>query len=132
MLPMAMTALLLCAASASADWKPVGENGDAVVYADSTTISRSGNTAKLWHVNDLKAERTTLVTMSAGESYLSTKVRQEYDCRAQKVRVLAFAAHSHKMGGGKVVLSDNEASPWAAVSSDPITIALFKIACTTT
>jgi hypothetical protein len=128
-LTMLMTAAALHAATASAEWRRAGENDDMVVYTDSATTKRAGNLARLWQLNDLKAEGSTAVTMSAGEWYLSTRLQLEFDCVANKVRILSFAAHTAKMGNGKVVLADNEAQAWGAISRDPINLTLYKMAC---
>lgn len=128
-LTMIMSAVMLNAATAGAAWTRVGENDDMVVYADSVTIKRAGNLTRLWQLNDLKAERSTAVTMSAGEWYSSVRLHLEYDCTAEKARVLAFVAHTASMGGGKVVLDDKEAQPWSTISRDPMRLTLYKMAC---
>lgn len=124
-----MAVAMLHAGIASAKWTRVGENDDMVVYTDSTTIDRSGRLARLWQMNDLKAERSTAVTMSAGKWYLSTRLQLEYDCTAEKVRTLSFAAHAANMGGGKVVLTDDDTKSWGSVTRDSIERALFRLAC---
>ena len=124
-----MTALMLSACMANAAWTRIDESDDTVVYADIDSLKRSANTATLWHLNDLKTARQTLITMSAGQSYLSTKVQQEFDCQEQKVRTLSFAAHSRKMGSGNVVLADDEATHWVSVFPGSIVPLLFEMAC---
>ena len=124
-----MSAAMLHSATAGAAWTRVGENDDMVVYTDSATIQRTGNLARLWRLNDLKAERSTAVTMSAGEWYSSVRLRLEYDCTAEKARILAFVAHTANMGGGKVVLHDPEAQAWSTISRDPMQLTLYKMAC---
>jgi hypothetical protein len=124
-----MAALVLHASSLIAAWTRVADADDAAIYADTATIKRTRQFATLWHVNDLKSARQTLATMSAGQLYWSTKVQQEFDCRAAKVRTLAFAAHRDAMGNGDVVLADNVVAQWAPVSTDGVAAALFQMAC---
>ena len=128
-LPLLITALLLGAGNVHAAWTRAGENDDMVVYADNTTVQRTGTLARLWQLNNLKAERSTAVTMSAGEWYSSVRLHLEYDCAAEKARILAFVAHTAPMGGGKVVLDDKEVQAWSAITRDPIYVALYKMAC---
>ena len=124
-----LAALTLCAGAAGAAWTRVADSDEAAVYADTVAIKRTRQFATMWHVNDLKSARQTLVTMSAGQVYLSTKVQQEFDCQAAKVRTLSFAAHRDAMGKGEVVLADNAVAHWAAVSADGLGALLFKLAC---
>jgi hypothetical protein len=120
---------MLHAGAAGAAWTRVADNDDSVVYADTATRNRAKQFATMWHVSDLKTARQTLVTMSAGQVYLSTKVQQEFDCQAAKVRTLSFAAHRDAMGIGDVILADNATTPWAAISADGVAARLFKMAC---
>jgi hypothetical protein len=126
---MAMAIVALNIGMARAASAPVADTDDAIVYADSNGIKRVRHVATVWHVNDLKTARQTLVTMSAGQVYLSTKVQQEFDCRVAKVRTLSFAAHSGNMGSGDVVLADNNAGPWTPVPAEGVAKTLFNLAC---
>ena len=122
-------ALLLSIGTANAAWTRVAQTSDAVVYAEVNTLKRVGHIATLWQLHDLKTARQTLITMSAGQAYLSTKVLQEFDCPAAKVRTLSFAAHRGAMSSGDAVLSDQDATPWASVFPGSVEETLFNIAC---
>ena len=121
---------MLNAALASAQWTQVADNDDAIVYTDASTMMRSANIATMWQVNDLKVARQTLITMSAGSAYQSTKLQREYDCHAATMRTLLFTAHAGKMGSGNVVLSDADATPWVDVSRDGNDALLLNMALT--
>jgi hypothetical protein len=122
-------ACMLSSAMARAEWVQVGENEDSVTYADIGSKSRAGKLAKMWYLNDLKAEQTTLVTMSAGHPYLSTRVQDEYDCIEKKVRGISFEVYSGNMGNGNIVLSDYHAGSWSAISPASIEETRWKLAC---
>jgi hypothetical protein len=126
---LVIVALTPCAGAAVAAWTRVADSDEAAVYADTVTIKRTRQFATMWHVNDLKSARQTLVTMSAGQVYWSTKVHQEFDCRAAKMRTLSFAAHRDAMGNGDVVLADNSVAQWSAISAGEVGAILFKMAC---
>lgn len=116
--------LLLAATAASAEWTDVGDSDEFIQYVDRATIRRNGNFVKMWDLKDYKSTQT-----AAGESFLSTKSQQEYDCKEEKRRLLAFAWFSGQMGNGKVVFSNNDPAKWAPVQPGSIGETLWKIAC---
>ena len=67
---------------------------------------------------------------STGASYLSSKAQDEYDCKDEKNRILAFTWFDGKMGSGKVVYSDsNVRDEWSPIQPGSIGETLWKIAC---
>ena len=116
--------LVMTATAASAEWTQSGESDIYIQYVDVATIRSNGNLVKMW---DLKDHKT--VEKSAGFSYLSDKAQQEYDCKEEKKRVLAFTWFAGKMGGGKVVYSDNDPGKWNPIYPGSNGEILWKIAC---
>ena len=117
--------LLVTAGAATAEWTSVGEDDALIVYVDIGTIRRNGNLVKMWDMLDHKTVQT-----DAGGSYLSGKTQQEYDCKEEKVRRLAYLWFDGKMGRGKVVYSNgNVKDEWRPISPDSVSEALWKIAC---
>ena len=94
--------LLMTATAASAEWMRSGGNDRLIQYVDIATIRRNGNFVKMWHLTDFNTVQTT-----DGASYLSQKSQQEYDCKEEKSRILAFSWFDGQMGKGKVVYSDS-------------------------
>ena len=66
---------------------------------------------------------------AAGKSYLSEKSQSEFDCKEEKVRILAFTWFDGRMGRGKVVVSDSDLGKWSPIEPGSIGEALWKIAC---
>jgi hypothetical protein len=116
--------LLLVSSAAWADWKSVGEDSVAAVYADPTTIVRTGSTAKLWSLLDYKD-----VQRMVEVGYLSQKALVEYDCAKRKARNLSFALHADHMGEGKVIYQDTSPNQWEPVSAGSISETLWNVAC---
>jgi hypothetical protein len=121
---LAASLLLLMSGAAWAGWKSVGEDNAAVVYADPTTIVRSGNTAKLWSLLDYKDFQRMVEV-----GYFSQKTLVEYDCAERRARGLSLTLHAEHMGEGKVIYEDASPREWSSLPSEPIAEALWTMAC---
>ena len=116
--------LLLPATAARAEWTDVGESDRFITYVDSATIRRNGNFVKMWDLMDYKTMQTV-----ADVSFLSSKTQQEYDCKEERSRLLAFSWFSGQMGNGNVVLSDSEPDKWKPIQPESFGEIKWKIAC---
>ena len=124
-----------------------GPSGNVTTYADPSTITRQGDTVKMWSLGDsdkpveLKTPLDRFVGGGMGP-HLSTKMLREYDCKAGRTRHLFLTMHSGNMGEGKVVFSQPSELPpgqWRQIkpgSSEVIGTgleeALWKFACENT
>ena len=79
-----------------------------------STISRSGDFAKMWEMIDHKTAQAF-----DGKQFLSVKNFQEYDCKRSRRRMLAATAYAGHIGKGAVVGSEFFALPfpWEAVGT---------------
>ena len=116
--------LLLVSAPAFAEWTRVGGNDILDSYADLATIRKKGNTVKMWVLSGYKAAQPF-----EGETFLSWKAQEEYDCEEERTRKIYISFHSGNMGGGKVVYSNADASGWEPVPPGSIVESLWKLAC---
>ena len=116
--------LLLVSSAARAEWKSVGEDGAAAIYADPATIVRSGNTATLWSLLDYKAFQRMVEV-----GYFSQKTLVEYDCAKHNARGLGVSLHAEHLGEGKVIYEDTSPHEWEPVLPETITEMLWNIAC---
>ena len=96
------------------------------VYVDPATLRRNGNLAKMWQLYDYKTVQTV-----AGDSFLSIKRFNEYDCTKERTRMLGYTWFSGNMGNGNVVYSTTEQLPWEPVVTRTINRSLWKVACNT-
>ena len=122
--------LIVTATAASAEWTFVSDTGgdtdDYIQYVDRATIRKRGNLVKMWGLRDFK----TVQKSAAGDSYLSSNAQEEYDCKEEKSRILAFTWFAGKMGNGKVVYSNSDTGDkWSPISPGSVGETLWKIAC---
>ena len=123
-----ITLLVLSSGSVHAEWVAVEKNnelaGIMTVYVDPDTIRRKGNLVTMWQLYDFKAIQTV-----AGDSLLSIKRYNEYDCTEERTRMLAYTWFSGNMGSGKVVYSTPNEQQWEPVIPRSINRTLWKVAC---
>ena len=120
------TLMALGSGAAYAEWVLASGNDDTglLVYIDSDSIRRNGHLAKMWQLYDYKTVQTV-----AGDSLLSMKRFNEYDCAEERTRTLGYTWFSGNMGTGKVVYSTPEVQQWEPVGSHTINHTLWKVAC---
>ena len=94
------------------------------VYVDPDTIQREGNLVKMWSLIDYK--KTEIIP---GDSLLSIRRQNEYDCTEERTRMLASMWFSGNMGSGRVVHSDSDEGEWKPVAPGSASEGLLKIAC---
>lgn len=119
-----MVVLAVASGSAVADWVSIGDQGVAEIFVDKTTITRVGDTAKMWQLQELKTART-----AAGATYISLKQLDEYDCKDPRTRGVEIAAFPKPMAEGTAVASQKGSGTWAKVVPDSTNEMLWKIAC---
>ena len=121
-----ITLLVLSRAPVYAEWMLVSGDDAAglAVYVDPGTIRQKGNLAKMWQLYDYKT-----VQRVAGDSLLSMKRFNEYDCSEPRTRMLGYTWFSGNMGSGSVVFSTPEVQQWEPVGSRTINHTLWKVAC---
>lgn len=95
-----------------------------VVYADPTSIIRSGNKVQMLSLIDHKKGLS-----KAGKTFMSVKAQHEFDCAGAQVRMLFASTHSENMGAGKRVGTDYKIDHWEPVQPNSIAASLWKIAC---
>ena len=112
--------LLIMSADSYAEWTRIDGNDRLSLYADKATIRRNGNLVKMWDLLDFK---------TAQKNVLSVKVQSEYDCKAERSRILAVTRFSGQMGNGTVVYGNNDGGKWLPIEPGSIGESKWKIAC---
>ena len=117
---------ILSSQPAYAEWVLASGDDEAglKVYVDTATLRRNGNLAKMWQLYDYKTVQTV-----AGDSLMSMKRFNEYDCTEERTRMLGYTWFSGNMGNGNVVYSTTEQLPWEPVAPRTINRTLWKVAC---
>ena len=125
-LGLLLMVLILSSQPVYAEW--VLSSGDdevgLKVYVDPATLRRNGSLVKMWQLYDYKTVQTV-----AGDSLLSMKRFNEYDCAEERTRMLGYTWFSGNMGNGNVVYSTTEQQPWEPVVPRTINRTLWKVAC---
>ena len=121
-----ITLLILGSGAAYAGWVLTsGDDGAGLtVYVDPDSIRRNGNLAKMWQLYDYKSVQTV-----AGDSLLSIKRYNEFDCAEERTRMRAYTWFAGNMGTGKVVYSTTDEQQWEPVVPRSINHTLLKVAC---
>ena len=112
--------LALVASPAWAAWVPVteSESGDSY-YIDPATIRVNGNLRRIWILINQK------VPHPDGE--LSARTLQEFDCKEDRLRILAGFSHSGPMATGKVLLTvDKPPLDWHHVPPSAVFATILK------
>ena len=121
-----LTLLLLSSEPVFAEWVLTSGDDEAglKVYIDPDSIRHKGNLVKMWQLYDYKTVQTV-----AGDSLLSIKRYNEFDCTEARTRMLAYTWFSGNMASGKVVYSTPDEQQWEPVVPRTINRTLWKVAC---
>ena len=121
-----LTLLLLSNEPVFAEWVLTSGDDEAglKVYIDPDSIRHKGNLVKMWQLYDYKTVQTV-----AGDSLLSIKRYNEFDCTEARTRMLAYTWFSGNMASGKVVYSTPDEQQWEPVVPRTINRTLWKVAC---
>ena len=119
--------LVLVNTNAIAEWSVLSldDSGTGItVYVDLATIRKSGNRIKMWGLTDYKSAME-----SAEGKYLSKKSRWEYDCKEERMRLLAMSTYSENMGSGKALFLGSALLVWDLVVPGSIEEKFWRVAC---
>jgi hypothetical protein len=108
-------------ASALAEWTPYFLLGDVVFSIDHETIRRDGSMRKVWQIHDYKQ------LGKYGE--MSVRMRTEYDCQAERHRVLSISLHSENMASGETLKSTSHVGLWLDIPPGSAAEVALKIVC---
>ena len=114
--------------NATAEWMWIGlmpNPGSLTVYADPTTIRRTGNTSKMWSLHDYKTTQTMV-----DKKFLSEKTLYEYDCSNGKRRFLHITLYAKNMGSVHITYTGGRTEPWEQKEGpDTLSGSLWQLAC---
>jgi len=128
---MRKTVLIVLLAVASnaalAEWREIGGNDNYTVYVNPKINLKGGKVAKMWHLFDYKAMRSS----NCHIDYISSIMQYEYDCKHRQFRSAYLSAHSEHMGQGEgsIVQSSPYPDKWEPVVTGSFGEKLFNMAC---
>jgi hypothetical protein len=118
--------LLLCAFPVSAQgWVRYAENDDGMMYFDSLRTRKMGDTSFVWDLHNFSAP----VKDQNGKTFQSALYAIEYNCRAQKRRILGSSRLSGAMGVGDTVSEETLVSEWRDAFPGSLAGELFRHIC---
>ena len=79
---------------------------------------------KMWTLFDYKKAE-----VFGGHSFLSQRTQQEYDCKDEKRRFLAFTTFPGQMLSGPMNHTDSDTTKWTPVAPGSMSEIQWKIAC---
>ena len=100
------------------------DKSGTTIYIDRSTFLKEKNFANLWSLLDYGIGQNGGAIPSR-----SAKVRLQYDCAGERLRILSMTFHSGNMGLGKLIGADSSAKDWEAISLNSIGGATFDFAC---
>lgn len=100
-------ALMLAAASASADWVKILDAGGTACYVDPAAVVVEGSVRRTPVVHDYAQPE-------AGD-VRSRRVTYEVDCARESLRSIAATAHAEPMAQGRALTAWERESEWAYV-----------------
>lgn len=107
-----------------ADWINIASSADnkstIFISVDSIVVKRNFRT--VWEVMNYQEVQPN--------GSLSAKVQQEYDCFANKVRMLKASLHTESFGKGKVILHSHTSSgKWQQIPQNSIATYTSRFVC---
>jgi len=117
--------LAVISSSAMAEWVRIVKTtyNETTIYADPTTIRKSGNKVKMWHLWDyLIAQEVD------SKPHMSVRIQNEYDCKEETVRQIFATSFSDNMAGGHTI-NRQGGKKWEPVAPRTFGEILWKFAC---
>jgi hypothetical protein len=119
-----MVILAVASNSAMAEWVKVGGSDAFTTYTDPATLLKAGNSIRMWTLVDFKTVKT-----ASNKQFKSLKSQYEFDCKGERLQILANAFHAENMGGGAVVLGDSNLGKWVPVTPGSVGHNFWQAAC---
>lgn len=94
------------------------------IYANPSTINRTGNLARIWVMYDFGKART-----DGSLTYLSFKNHIEVDCKNEKARILNEVTYAGNMGGGKGITTNSPPDKWGSIRPHTAVEKVWQVAC---
>lgn len=107
-----------------AGWTSIGRSAGAAVLYDKASVRRVGNSLTVWVLSNFSTPEVI-----DGKSHRSAKAKFEYECRAERYRVLGTIYYADAGGQGKVTGSTSLVEAWNPVAPRTMAEDLMKELC---
>ena len=116
--------LAIVSNSALAEWTEIGETEELTAFTSFSSIKKHGHRITMSAMYNYKIPHEL-----DGKTYQSSKTQLEFDCKNNRVRMLAFSIYPAVMGEGKALYSDTHTGPWEPSVPDSPNEARWKAIC---
>lgn len=107
-----------------AAWEQVGGNDTQVFYSDRSTIKKHGSTVMMWSMIDFSKPQYF------GKAAFRSVIRKdEFDCKRDRLRIVAAASYAGQKGSGDVLFNTSEVQDWQYMAPGTISQDWMRIAC---
>ncbi len=123
-----IAAVLTCVAlNAHAEFTKYFEDDELVAYLDRSSITRSGNEARMWAIDDYRKSQNDI---PGKKPHLSTKTYWIFDCAKRMSDILVSLYFSGTMAQGEEVHAGaTDQRSWDKVETDSVGDLMFRVAC---
>jgi hypothetical protein len=125
--------LAVVSSNAAAEWVEVTSTDEKTFYAEPATSRKKGNMVKMWELVDVKPSGFTksmqVFSESNDEFSMSTREKEEFDCKKEQTRTLYISTHSGNMGEGELISRSSNPGKWGPIVANSIDESLWKFAC---
>ena len=107
-----------------AGWSQVARSVEATIFVDKSATKPTTNGATVWTLTNFNASEVL-----EGKTYRSAKTQFEFDCPADRYRVLATIFYEGSGGTGKVASTTSLVEAWNPVAPKTLAQRLKAVAC---
>jgi hypothetical protein len=119
---LTLVTTLMLTGAAWAEWIKVVSSNEDTYYFDPSTIRVEGDKRKVWELIDSKLRNKY--------GAFSVRLRNEYDCKREKVQILSATEHSEAMARGKTLSNEQYATEdWSDIPPNTSAENMLKIVC---
>ncbi len=119
------TLLAGLSAPATAEWIAIGEDAEAVYYADLSTKRKNGDFVKMWIITDFKMP----MKAKTSKPTRSVRAQEEYDCKEEQSRTLYVSLHTLNRAQGDMVGSSSATREWSPIPPRTPAANHLRVAC---
>jgi len=122
-----LTVLMCTTLAAHAEFTRYFEDDELVAYLDRSSITRAGNEARMWTIDDYRKPQNDI---AGKKPFLSVKAHWIFDCAKRMSDVLVAFYHAEPMAGGEEVhAAATGQRSWDRVEPDSVGELAFRAAC---
>jgi hypothetical protein len=114
--------IAVCSLPAVAEWVYVNETNVSIMYIDLSSIRSDKDSRRVWVIEELK--------QSGQDGAMSRRVREEFDCKNERYKLLSMSVHTGSMATGKSIFDfDKPNDSWSEIPPSTTQRAILEFVC---